>query len=143
MEIKSAITSEEIESCIAVLAHLVEDTDQIFDIPKDQRTELLKVAGMFSRPNRDEFSRRIKDGKKASKRKQEAKDKTARKETGIRSAREAVVFVAPKLLPMSHLANKIELELETPRKCYVCKTEFTKMHHFYDSMCTTCGNSID
>ena len=139
-ELKSAITSEEIESCIAVLAQLVGDTDQIFDIPKEQRTELLKVAGMFSRPDRDEFSRRKKDGKKAAKRKQEAKDKTARKETGIRNAREAVVFVAPKLLPMSHLANKIELELETPRKCYVCKTEFTKMHHFYDSMCTTCGD---
>src|SRR5680860_531208 len=109
-EVKTAITSAEIESCIAVLAQLVQDTDQIFDIPKEQRTELLKVTGMFSRPNRDEFSRRKKDGKKAAKRKQEAKDKTARKETGIRNAREAVIFVAPKLLPMSHLVNKIELE---------------------------------
>ncbi|MBK5192936.1 MAG: SDR family oxidoreductase, partial [Flavobacteriaceae bacterium] len=139
-EIKSAITSEEIDRCIAVLAQLVEETEQIFDIPKDQRTELLKVTGMFSRPDRDEFSRRKKDGKKVAKRKLEAKNKTARKETGIRSAREAVVFVAPKLLPMSHLTGKIKLELETPRKCYVCKTEFTKMHHFYDSMCTTCGD---
>ncbi|RKS53074.1 short subunit dehydrogenase [Gillisia mitskevichiae] len=139
-EIKAAITSAEIENCIAVLAQLIEDTDQIFDIPREQRTQLLKVAGMFSRPDRDEFSRRKKDGKKAAKRKQEAKDKTARKETGIRNAREASVFVAPKLLPMAHLANKVELELETPRKCYVCKTEFTKMHHFYDSMCTSCGD---
>jgi len=99
MEIKSAITSEEIDRCIAVLAHLGEDTEQIFELPKEQRTELLKVAGMFSRPDRDKFYRRIKDGKKATKRKQEAKDKTARKITGIRSAREAVIFVAPKLLP--------------------------------------------
>lgn len=94
-EIKSAITSEEIDRCIAVLAQLVEDTEQIFDIPKVQRTELIKVAGMFSRPDRDEFSRRKKDGKKVAKRKLEAKDKTARRETGIRNAREAVVFVAP------------------------------------------------
>lgn len=139
-ELKTAITSAEIERCIAVLAQLVADTEQIFDIPKEQRTELIKVAGMFSRPNRDEFSRRKKDGKKVAKRKLEARDKTARKETGIRSAREAVIFVAPKLLPISHLINKIVLELETPRKCYVCKTEFSKIHHFYDSMCVTCGD---
>ena len=34
---------------------------QIFDIEKTQRTELIKFAGMFSRPNRDEFSRRKKE----------------------------------------------------------------------------------
>ncbi|CAM4301374.1 SDR family NAD(P)-dependent oxidoreductase [Gillisia limnaea] len=139
-EIKTAITSEEIESCIAVLARLVEDTDQIFDIPREQRTELLKVSGMFSRPNRDEFSRRIKDGRKAAKRKLEARDKTARKETGIRNARETSIFVAPKMLHLEALANKVQQELKIPRKCYVCKTEFTLMHHFYDTMCTECGD---
>ncbi|NCP85227.1 MAG: oxidoreductase, partial [Bacteroidetes bacterium] len=139
-EVKKEITSAEIENCIKILAQLVEDTNQIFDIPKEQRTELLKVAGMFSRPNRDEFSRRKKDAKKAAKRKEEAKNKKARKETGIRNAREASVFVAPKLLPMADLASKKVLEFATPRKCYVCKTEYTKMHHFYDSMCTSCGD---
>ena len=137
---KSAITSEEIDKCIAILAQLVNDTDQIFDIQKDQRTALIKVAGMFSRPDRDEFSRRIKDGKLAAKRKMEKRDKTARKETGIRHAREASVFVAPKLLALNDLVHKEQLELETPRNCYVCKTEFTKMHHFYDTMCTDCGD---
>ncbi|RXP61902.1 SDR family NAD(P)-dependent oxidoreductase [Lutibacter sp. HS1-25] len=138
--LENGITSEEIAKCIAVLSQLVNNTSQIFDIKKEQRTELIKVAGMFSRPNRDEFSRRKKDGKKAAKRKLEAKDKTARKETGIRSARESVVFTAPKLLAASELHLKKTIELETPKNCYVCKTEFTKMHHFYDTMCTDCGD---
>lgn len=138
--IKTPITSEEIDRCIAILAQLNTDTYQIFDIPKEQRTALIKAAGQFSRPDRDEFAKRKKDAKALAKRKQEKKDRTARKETGIRSAREASVFVAPKLLASHDLESKEQLELETPRKCYVCKTEFTKMHHFYDSMCPDCGD---
>jgi hypothetical protein len=38
--------------------------------------------------------------------------------------------MAPKLLAFNDLANKEQLELETARNCYVCKTPFTKMHHF-------------
>ena len=137
---KSAITSEEIDRCIAIMTQLNSATDQIFDIPKEQRTALIKAAGQFSRPDRAELAKRKKDGKAIAKRKQEKKDRTARKETGIRSAREASIFVAPKLLALQDLDSKESLELETPRKCYVCKTTFTKMHHFYDSMCTDCGD---
>lgn len=139
-ETANKISSEEIAKCIAILEHLVKDTSQIFEIEKEQRTALIKAAGQFSRPNRDEFSRRKKDGKKLAQRKLEAKDKNARKETGIRNARESVVFEAPKLLPMAELEFKKPLKLETPKKCYICKSEFTIMHHFYDSMCTDCGD---
>ncbi len=134
------IDETEIARCIAILEYLNSNTDQIFEIPKEQRTALIKASGQLSRPNRDEFSRRKKDAKKAEKRKQANKDRTARKETGIRSARENIVFVAPKLLQTSELSSKKELELETPRNCYVCKTLYTKLHHFYDTMCTECGD---
>ena len=139
-EVYSKISDEEIEKCINILTALNTDTDQIFEIPKDQRIQLIKAAGLLSRPSRDEFERRKKDGKKAAKRKMAAKDKHARKETGIRSAREASVFVAPKLLAQADITSKEALELSTPRNCYVCKTEFTKLHHFYDTMCTECGD---
>lgn len=132
--------SEEIAKCIAVLEYLNENTNEIFEIPKEQRTALIKASGQLSRPSREEFSRRKKDAKKAEKRKLAAKDRTARKETGIRSARENVVFVAPKLLSVGELTSTRNLELKSPRNCYVCKTLFTKMHHFYDSMCTECGD---
>lgn len=134
------ISAEDIEKCISILERLVADTNQIFEIPKPQRTALIKASGQLSRPSREEFSRRKKDAKKAAKRKQAARDKNARKETGIRSAREAHIFVAPKLLPEADLKAKAQLELESPRNCYVCKTLFTKLHHFYDTMCTECGD---
>ena len=131
--------NQEIESCIATLQKLLDNTNQLFELPEAQRVALYKVAGELSRPNRDEFQRRRKDAKKAVKRKMIAKDTHARKTTGIRSAREATLFVAPKLLTQASISDEV-LELESPRNCYVCKTVYTKLHHFYDTMCTDCGD---
>ena len=30
-------------------------------------------------------------------------------------------------------------ELNTPRSCYVCKSRFTSLHHFYDRLCPPCA----
>ena len=98
----------------------------------------MTAAGSLTRPSREEFSRRKKDSKKATKRKMIERDKHARKETGIRSAREATIFIAPTLIELS--GKNEELELESPRNCYVCKAVYTKLHHFYDTMCTECGD---
>ena len=136
---KDEVSAEEINSCISVLQKLVGDTNQIFNLSEEKRIAIMTAAGLLTRPNREEFSRRKKDSKKAEKRKMVARDKHARKETGIRSAREASVFVAPLMIDLTG-ENKKELELESPRNCYVCKTVYTKLHHFYDAMCTECGD---
>ena len=134
------VSQKQIDACIHTLESLVSDTNQIFEIPKEKRTALIKLAGQFSRPSREEFARRKKDEKKNEKRKKAARDRHARKVTGIRSAREAHIFVAPKLLAAATLESKDLPELASPRNCYVCKTLFTKLHHFYDTMCTECGD---
>lgn len=138
---KKIISQEEVEDCIAVLEQLIGDTNQIFELPEEKRVALMKAAGLLSRPSREEFDKRKKDAKKAAKRKMIERDKHARKETGIRSAREADVFEAPKLLlNLPKGDNDTLQELESPRNCYVCKKVYTKLHHFYDTMCTECGD---
>ena len=135
------INKKEIQQCIATLEALLKDTNQIFEIPEEQRVNLMKAAGLLSRPNREEFDKRKKDAKKAAKRKMIERDKHARKSTGIRSAREADVFEAPKLLlNLPKGENDTQETLESPRNCYVCKAVFTKLHHFYDTMCSDCGD---
>lgn len=134
------LSKEDIDKCIAILNTLSNDSSQLFDLPEEQRIDLMKSAGILSRPNRDEFTKRKKDAKKAAKRKMIERDKHARKETGIRSAREALIFEAPKLLPKHNIENIAEKELESPRNCYVCKEVFTKLHHFYDTMCPNCAD---
>tara|TARA_B100000780_G_scaffold65835_1_gene43301 strand:- start:2211 stop:3746 length:1536 start_codon:yes stop_codon:yes gene_type:complete len=129
----------DIESCISTIQLLLDNTNKLFELPEAQRIALFKVTGQLSRPNREEFQRRRKDAKKATKRKMIAKDTHARKSTGIRSAREASLFVAPKLLS-ANVIKEDTPELESPRNCYVCKSLFTKLHHFYDTMCSKCGD---
>jgi len=132
------VSQAQIDTCISILEKLVGDTNQVFDLPEEKRIALMSAAGSLTRPSREEFSRRKKDSKKATKRKMIERDKHARKETGIRSAREASIFIAPTLIELS--GKNDELELESPRNCYVCKAVYTKLHHFYDTMCTECGD---
>jgi NAD(P)-dependent dehydrogenase (short-subunit alcohol dehydrogenase family) len=134
------ISQDQIDQCIAVLESLNLKTDQIFEIPEEKRLKLIMAAGLFSRPSREEFLRRKKDAKKAEKRKIIERDKHARNATGIRSAREAIVFSAPKMIALSNPEAKKRTLLESPRNCYVCKEVYHHLHHFYDTMCETCGD---
>jgi NAD(P)-dependent dehydrogenase (short-subunit alcohol dehydrogenase family) len=137
---RKVVSVEELDACILTLENLVKDTNQLYELDENKRISLMKVAGLLSRPNRDEYNRRRKDAKKAAKRKMIERDKHARKETGIRTARESSVFVAPKMLAMPEIEKDSDSELESPRNCYVCKTLYTKLHHFYDAMCVDCGD---
>jgi NAD(P)-dependent dehydrogenase (short-subunit alcohol dehydrogenase family) len=138
-ETPKPLNQKDIEHCIAVLESLNANTDQIFDIPKDQRLALIVAAGLLSRPSREEFKRRKKNAKKAEERKRRERDKHARNTTGIRSAREASVFVAPAMIELTD-GSTTERKLESPRNCYVCKEVYDTLHHFYDTMCPECGD---
>ena len=136
----SDLDIDQITQCISLLERLNTDTNLIFEIPKDKRLALIMAAGLFSRPSREEFLRRKKEAKKATKRKIAYKDKSARNGTGIRSARDASVFIAPKMI--RHLPEEAEssIKLSNPQQCYVCKKPYNYLHHFYDSMCPSCGD---
>ena len=134
------VSDEEISLATKILEKLLENPVQLFEIEEQKRISLIKAAGKISRPNREEFDTRRKDAKKAAERKRREREKHARKETGIRSARETSVFIAPKMIGVSDLNKKKSGKLEKPRNCYVCKEMYKKLHHFYDTMCPECGD---
>lgn len=135
------LSKEELEQCLKVLSQLVGDSDPLALLNEEQRIELLKSAGILSRPDREELKKRRKALNKKRKLAVREKDRKARGTTGIRSARTASVFVAPDQLLLPEARKQMgEQEISSPRNCYVCKTEFTKLHAFYDTMCQTCGD---
>ena len=131
-----------IQNCIDMLKTLSLDAKLLASLTEDQRLELLKAAGQLSRPDREESRRRTKEMKLAARQKWIERDRAARAQTGIRQARTDSVFSAPLQLTNSEidLAQTETSETTTPRNCYVCKAEFTKLHHFYDSMCPPCAD---
>jgi NAD(P)-dependent dehydrogenase (short-subunit alcohol dehydrogenase family)/predicted Zn-ribbon and HTH transcriptional regulator len=136
---ESKYSAEQIQSCIALLEDLVKNSEQLALLSEEQRIALLTLAGRMSRPEREEIRKRRADRRRIKRQRIVLHERKARASTGIRSAREAAVFTAPKQISDASLYKGKELELVSPRACYVCKTEFTKLHFFYDSMCPRCA----
>ena len=131
---------EDIQQCIAVLENLVTNSAHLAHLSDKQRISLLTVAGQISRPDRDEIRKRKRQRKQLKLQKIDDHERRARSATGIRKAREATVFTAPKQIEHStEQAEAQNLELINPRACYVCKEEFTQLHFFYDAMCPKCA----
>ncbi len=126
----------QVEKAVRTLEALVTDGASLEQIPQGLREALMIAAGRLVRPSRLELRLRNKEIRRAREKKKVAADRTARNSTGIREARKATVFQAPDALPGQAPAGP---SLENSRNCYVCKVEFTQLHHFYDSMCVACG----
>lgn len=131
-----------IRECIPVLKELVDQSDLLAHLTESERIELITAAGKLSRPDKKEIKKRNTDKKRQKRQAIVEKERRIRAGTGIRKAREIDVFTAPARI--AHNSENIQdltapKRLETPRNCYVCKAEFTKIHHFYDSMCPGCA----
>ncbi|MCB1144124.1 MAG: SDR family oxidoreductase [Leptospiraceae bacterium] len=133
------ISPDEIRNCIEVLQKINENPDLYAGLELDDRVALLKECGKISRPDKDLMNARNRLIRKEKKKSIFQYEKIARSKTGIREARKSPVFQAPALLTDPSQAS-IEEELSSPRNCYVCKKEYRKLHFFYDSMCTECGD---
>jgi len=137
---KTISLTDVIES-ISVLEHVVNNSELLCELTHEQRIALFKAAGTISRPNKEEIKKRDKDVKIFKQKQLVEQNRLKRAMTGIRSARENAVFVAPdKLQIESDKAYANAPELDKARNCYVCKAEFTKLHFFYDTMCKECGD---
>ena len=134
-------TLEEIQNCIVTLEALVEDSEQLICLSKQEKKRLFTAAGKIARPSTEEKKKRRKDEKVAKSQGLKKADRIARRNTGIRDARLKDVFSAPKELPMNRIESEhVPEELSSGRNCYICKAEFATLHHFYDTMCKPCGD---
>ena len=142
-------SNDQIANAIATLNAINTNSSFMAELSEEQRVALMKAAGQLSRPSKDEINKRNKDIDRAKRGKVAKADRRARAQTGIREARVNSVFVAPKRLQLTNdndpraefeAAFSEDRETQKPRNCYVCKTEFTKLHFFYDSMCPECAD---
>ena len=135
---------ERFRAAADLLEKIVADRSFLADIPESDRNRLLNAAGRVSRPDalgRRQLLKVVKRKKRAEKVQREESVLAA---TGIRTLRRQPVFItSPNIYPpkSSELLTSGEPvpETEDTRKCYVCKKEFSAVHHFYDRLCITCA----
>lgn len=137
---ESQISSQSVDAAISLLQSLVTDTEKLSLLTKEQHKQLLIAAGQLSRPDKYELQSRSRKYRSAQKKALSNLDRAARARTGIRTARTTDVFTAPmQLEPATQAEVDFDNELKSPRSCYVCLDKFSKLHHFYDSMCMPCA----
>jgi NAD(P)-dependent dehydrogenase (short-subunit alcohol dehydrogenase family) len=151
-----------------VLGAVVEDRALLASVDELTRQAIQRAAGELARPDlkaRKRLQRTLL--RNAQLAKKEA-DESLRRSSGIRRLRDEPVFLTP-LPPMPArgtdasgwwpvLPGSVEEaaaapappepaqpaeagpELHAPRRCYVCKQDYRRIHRFYDQMCPTCGD---
>ena len=151
-------SSDDLSTALRVLRAVAEDRTTLVDVEEPIRIELQKLAGTIARPDlkaRKKLQRALLRKEVQAKK---AADEAARQSTGIRALRSQPVFVAPLLtppeldeagnigsMPAGEMAGAAFAEagegsrLHEARKCYVCKTSYDTLHHFYDQLCPACG----
>jgi NAD(P)-dependent dehydrogenase (short-subunit alcohol dehydrogenase family) len=129
-----------------LLETIIGDRSLLAGMPEEMRTRLLRAAGEASRPDAVQRRELVKETKRRRKKERVKKEETALHETGIRKLRRQTVFTTPNYFPPTGDFEQIDVtddpdfrEAIQPQNCYVCKQNYTKIHHFYDQLCPECA----
>ncbi len=138
---KNPITLEQVKAATELLERVIEDRSVLTAVEEPVRRALLTAAGRVAKPIRNElqaFTRALRRERHEERLK---RDRLTKESAAIRVARQQTVFVPPPMAVLPPGAERPEApRLENGRHCYVCKVEFFTLHHFYDAMCTACGD---
>ena len=112
----------------------------------EDRTRLLKAAGDIYCPDVTQRRRLVKASVKQRKaEKKTERDQSKLHETGIRKLRREKVFTTPNVFPPQDFVqeeiqdNPDFREVVEPQNCYICKQDYSTIHHFYDQLCPKCA----
>ncbi|HEY1558017.1 MAG TPA: SDR family oxidoreductase [Kofleriaceae bacterium] len=151
--------SDELEARVRAAIELIEQLGaslpRLAELDEELRVRLVTAAGQLSRPDRYQRKALGKALVRARVRAKREADRAQLDRTGIRALRKEPVFRTPLPKPEWSLeaaedglpdewaeaeANRAEgPRVATSRLCYVCKTHFHELHHFYDQMCPPCA----
>jgi len=114
-------------------------------LSEEERTRLLKAAGDIYCPNVAERRRLVKAKVKQRKAEKISRDQSKLHETGIRKLRREKVFTTPNVFPpLDFKQEEVQdnpdfREVVEPQNCYICKQDYSTIHHFYDQLCPACA----
>lgn len=137
----AAPSDADFETCIRVLRAIEADRAQLTRLGREQRRELLTLAGLVSKPERRDLVRMAKAFRRAEREAARAHDRELVEQAGLRVQRKSDVYAPLWLEPPKPDEPATDApRLKQQRACYVCKRPFEKVHRYYDSMCEDCGD---
>ncbi len=137
--------TERVRAAVELLESIAENRAVIADLSEEDRTRLLQAAGQVSRPDAIDRRRLLKVTKRQRKAERVERSESVLSATGIRKLRRETVFTTPNVFPPRDFEpNDVDEEVAVQHahetlNCYICKKDFTQLHHFYDQLCPECA----
>jgi len=128
-----------------ILEKAAGDRALLASLAVEERTRLLKAAGDIYCPDVSERRRLVKARVRRRKAEKLERDQNVLQETGIRKLRREKAFItpnpppAPDFEPQEVTDDPEFREVIEPQNCYICKQDYSVIHHFYDQLCPVCA----
>ncbi len=141
----SSPRSERLKAAAELLEQVAANRALLADLSLEERTRLLKAAGEIYCPDVSERRRLVKARVRQRKTEKTQRDQSLLNETGIRKLRREKVFTTPNVFPppsfgQQEVQGDPEFrEVVEPQNCYICKRDYSAIHHFYDQLCPPCA----
>jgi NAD(P)-dependent dehydrogenase (short-subunit alcohol dehydrogenase family) len=137
--------SAQLKAAAELLEKAAANRALLAELSVEDRTRLLKAAGDIYCPDVAQRRRLVKASSKQRKAEQTERDQSKLNETGIRRLRREKVFTTPNVFPPQNFIqqevteNPDFREVVEPQNCYICKQDYSQIHHFYDQLCPKCA----
>lgn len=141
----NAPSAEELKAATGLLERIAADRALLAALTEQERTRLVQAAGDVFCPDLRERRRLVKAKVRQRRAERMQRDQGQLAETGIRKLRKEVVFTTPsEFPPLDFRQEDVEgdagfRELVEPQNCYICKKDYSTLHHFYDQLCPECA----
>jgi NAD(P)-dependent dehydrogenase (short-subunit alcohol dehydrogenase family) len=132
-------SAEDVLTCIRVLQAIDADRSHLTHLEQSQRRELLTLAGLVAKPERQDLVKMAKAFRRAERETAKAHDRGVIAQSGLRTQRRAPQYSPLWLPPPQPGAAQQRPALRRQLDCYVCKKSFATLHRYYDSLCEDCG----
>jgi NAD(P)-dependent dehydrogenase (short-subunit alcohol dehydrogenase family) len=136
---------ERMQAAAELLESIAGNRELLAGVSEAERTRLLSAAGRISRPDAVARRQLVKATKRQRKASKSLRAENALNQTGIRKLRRQTVFTTPNVFPPTDF-KQIEIENNPDfheaveeQNCYICKQDYTAIHHFYDQLCPKCA----
>jgi NAD(P)-dependent dehydrogenase (short-subunit alcohol dehydrogenase family) len=135
------ILTDRVRAAAELLESIVADRGILAGIPKEDKRRLLDAAAQVYHPDAKARRLLVKATVRERKRARIRQDEEVLAGTGIRTLRRQTVFTTPNFFPPpADSTTDSHRPIADSRNCYICKRDYTAVHHFYDKLCPGCGD---
>jgi NAD(P)-dependent dehydrogenase (short-subunit alcohol dehydrogenase family) len=134
------LSDDDIEVCVRVLRTIEADRAHLTRVTRQQRRELLTLAGLVAKPERQDLRRMAKAFRRAEREAARLHDRTLVDQAALRIQRRSPVYASLRLEPPAPGVADARGVLRNELDCYICKQPFSTVHRYYDALCESCGD---